>query len=320
MFSSIFKIYCDMHSFLGSLLKNKMRFIVKFIIIAIMIYLFCFVDLIKENQTEDINKKSDFFKKTEIKNQLQKNKRNIFSEDFSENFVLEETGNMKRSKSDDWWVNSGAFLYSENGIGRTIFGKLEKEAKWRINYRDYNSDETDNGYHPQNIFRLITKSKWKNFNQQVYFNIKKYNISESKHRFESNGLLLFNRYQNSNNLYYTGLRVDGAIVIKKKYKGKYYLMGYKKILKGKYNRKDNPSLILQNKWIGIKSKIKTVNNNQLEIKVYTDIDKTGNWKEVLNAIDDGKKYGGKIISNEGYAGIRTDFMDVKFDDYKIEEI
>lgn len=241
-------------------------------------------------------------------------------DDFSQNYILEESGKMKDSKNTKWWVNSGAFLYSENGIGRTIMGKLDKNDKWRIDYRNYNSDETDDGYYPQNIFRLVTKSKWKNFNQEAYFKIKKYNLSKSKHRFESNGILLFNRYQDGDNLYYTGLRVDGAVVIKKKYKGRYYLMGYKKILTGKYDKRKNPNLILENKWMGIKSKVKTINGNQVEIKVFTDSGKTGNWKEILSVIDDGEKYGGNAILSGGYAGIRTDFMDVEFDDYKIEEV
>jgi hypothetical protein len=41
---------------------------------------------------------------------------------------------------------------------------------------------------------------------------------------------------------------------------------------------------------------------------------------VAEAKDDGKTFGGAAILNEGYAGIRTDFMDVEFDDYKIEVI
>ncbi len=242
-----------------------------------------------------------------------------FVETFSKDFILEETGSILESQNDNWWVNSGAFLYSEHGIGRTIFGALDKNNKWRLDYKNYNADETDNGYHPQNIFRLITKSKWKNFTQSAYFRMKKYHLSSSKHRFESNGILLFNRYLDGNNLYYTGLRVDGAAVIKKKYKGKYYLMGYKKILKGKYDRQKNPNLIPTNQWIGIKSKVATISNNKTEIKLAIDIKGNGNWQEILRVIDDGKKFGGPTISQNGHAGIRTDFMDVQFDNYKIEE-
>lgn len=245
---------------------------------------------------------------------------NFFNINFSENFVVEESGRMQDSDSDDWWVNSGAFLYSEKGVGQTIMGKLNKKDKWRIDYRNYNSDETDDGYHPQNIFRLVTRSKWKNFNQEAYFKIKKYNLSESKHRFESNGILLFNRYQDGDNLYYTGLRVDGAVVIKKKYKKKYYLLGYKKILPGKYNRKESPNLIPADKWIGVKSKLRTIDDNQVEIKVFIDREKNGKWEKILDVIDNGKKFGGSAILKKGYAGIRTDFMDVEFDDYKIEEV
>lgn len=38
------------------------------------------------------------------------------------------------------------------------------------------------------------------------------------------------------------------------------------------------------------------------------------------AKDDGKSYGGDAILNEGYAGIRTDFMDVEFDDCRALKI
>ena len=55
----------------------------------------------------------------------------------------------------------------------------------------------------------------------------------------------------------------------------------------------------------------------MDIKLFIDKDKTGNWVLAAEAIDDGKSYGGGAILNEDYAGIRADFMDVEFDDYKI---
>jgi hypothetical protein len=116
------------------------------------------------------------------------------------------------------------------------------------------------------------------------------------------------------------LRVDGAVVVKKKYKGKYYMMAYKKILAGEYNRKSSPNLIPENEWIGVKSELRTIEDDKVQIKVFIDIERDGEWKEVLNVIDDGKKFGGRAILEEGYAGIRTDFMDVEFDDYRIEEL
>jgi len=135
-----------------------------------------------------------------------------------------------------------------------------------------------------------------------------------------NGILLFNRYQDGNNLYYTGLRVDGAVVIKKKYKGKYYLMGYKKILDGKYDRKNNPNLIPEKKWIGVKSYVENIKNNYVKISVFIKKSKKSQWKKYLTVIDNGKEFGGPVFLNAGYAGIRVDFMDVWFDNYIIREI
>ena len=247
-----------------------------------------------------------------------------FSESFSTSFELEEAINMDASTNDNFWVNSGAFLIVENDIGRTLFGELLKDSKWQKKYqaaREATAKETDGGYNPQNIFRLVTKSKWKNAEQKVFYNVRKYNLSDSFYRKASNGILLFNRYQDGDNLYYVGLRVDGSVIVKKKYKKKYYTMASEKILDGVYNQDTNPNLIPTNQWIGVKNKIKTVNSNQVEIKVFINMNKEKeDWKEVLTVVDDGKAFGGDAILTEGYAGIRTDFMDVEFDDYFVGEM
>lgn len=226
---------------------------------------------------------------------------------------------MSESLNSYWWVNSGAFLIKEDGVGKTLFDEIDKNSKWQKAYLQYNAADTDNGYHPQNIFRLVTRSKWQNFQQTIYAKIKKYNLSESKNRSESNGLLLFNRYLDSDNLYYVGIRVDGTAVIKKKINGNYYTLAQKSFYKADvpYNRDTNPNLIPGQKWIGLRSEIKTNSDNTVGIKLFIDKDKTGNWVLAAEANDDGKTYGGATILNEGYAGIRTDFMDVEFDDYKI---
>lgn len=243
-----------------------------------------------------------------------------FYESFDGDYVLEETGKMSESVSQNWWVNSGAFLFVSNGTGKTIIGDLKKGEKWQEKYKDYNSSETDTGYHPQNIFRLVTKLKWKNLKQECYYKIHRYILSKDKGRSESNGILLFNRYQDGDNLYYTGLRVDGSIIIKKKKNGEYYTMAQKAYYPGVYGRKKNPNLLPLNRWIGVRSEVQDNANGTVSIKVYIDKNRSGNWNLALIATDNGKSFGGAAIKNTGYAGIRTDFMDVEFDDYKIEEI
>lgn len=237
--------------------------------------------------------------------------------DFSEDLVLEEAGEIEESKSQYWWLNSGAYLIQENGVGKTIQGNAEEGSKWQVKYKNYNADETDDGLHPQNIFRLVTRSKWQDYAQEAYYKITDYHLSKSTYRSESNGLLLFNRYQDENDLYYTGLRVDGAAVIKKKIKGEYFTLSYEPVFEGKYDRESNPDLLPMNTWIGIKSEVINGADGTVNIKLFIDRNRSGNWELVAEAKDDGVSYGGEAILNEGYAGIRTDFMDVEFDDYKM---
>ncbi len=233
--------------------------------------------------------------------------------------VLDEAGKMDDSSSPYFWLNSGGQFYLKDGTGKTVQGELAKFNKWRLAYAASNPTDTDNGYHPQNILRLVTRSKWQSFQQEIYFKITKLNMSASSNRNASNGILFFNRYQNGSNLYYAGIRVDGAAVIKKKINGIYYTLTYKSFYKADapYNRDTNPNLIPNQKWIGLRSEIVTSSDNTVSIKFFVDRDKTGNWILAAEAKDDGKTYGGAAFLNEGYAGIRTDFMDVEFDEYKI---
>lgn len=237
----------------------------------------------------------------------------------SEN-VLNEAGSIEESESDIWWLNSGGLVYFENSVGKTIQNELSEDNKWYQAYKKNNPRDTDEGKHPQNIFRLVTRGKWKNLEQGTYFKINKDNLSVSKYRNQSNGFLFFDRYQDGNNLYYTGIRVDGFAVIKKKINGVYYTMAYERVFPGKYNRKKNPNLLPHNVWIGLRSEVKNETNGSVSIKVFLDKNRNGNWELIAEARDNGKRYGGKAFLNEGYAGIRTDFMDVEFDDYKIEEL
>lgn len=245
----------------------------------------------------------------------------VFAENFDNgDMKLNETGKMSESASSDWWLNSGGYFYYRKGTGRTFQNLVRKSNKWHKKYNQNNPKDTDKGAHPQNIFRLVTRSKWENLTQQVYFNVKRNNLSKSKNRNESNGILLFNRYQDGDNLYYTGVRVDGRAVIKKKLDGKYYTLGLKRIIKGKYDRKNKPNLLPRHSWFGIKSEVITNSDDTVTINLYTDENRSGNWTLVLTAVDDNQSYGGAAITSEGYGGLRTDFMDVEFDEYKIEEV
>jgi hypothetical protein len=243
-----------------------------------------------------------------------------YSEKFGKEYSVEESGKRSESSSKNWWVNSGGRLIVSHGAGKTILGDLPASDKWHKAYKKSNPKDTDNGQHPQNIFRLVGREKFKNFSQEVFFRIRKINMSSSDNRNESNGFLLFNRYQNGDDLYYAGLRVDGYAVIKKKIDGDYFTLDSKKIFSGgEYDRDANPNLLPINKWMGIRSAVETNKDGDVEIGLYWKKRKNkGKWKLVAHYIDKGKK--GDKIEDEGYGGIRTDFMDVEFDNYKIKEL
>ncbi len=242
---------------------------------------------------------------------------------FSYNFTIDssiaESSSESGSTSGYWWVNSGGKFSTNEGRGKTVQGSLPANDPWRTLYANNNPLDTDNGYHPQNIFRLVGRSTWNDVRQQVYFKIAADNLSTSPNRNQSNGLLLFNRYKGSQTLYYTGIRVDGYAVIKKKLNGVYSTLALVKIFPGTYNNLTSPNLLPKNVWLGLRSEVVDKADGTVSIKVYTDKNWTGNWTLVAEAVDDGVKYG-PVISGSGFGGMRTDFMDVIFDQYKIEEL
>jgi hypothetical protein len=230
---------------------------------------------------------------------------------------LVETGSISLSSSPYFWLNSGAYMPIADGVGGTVQGTLPASDPWRLIYAGSNPADTDNGYRPQNIFRLVTRSAWSNVREEAYFKIHADNLSASKNRNASNGLLLMSRYQGGDTLYYAGIRVDGAAVIKKKKNGTYYTLGYEKLFAGTYDRTKNPNLLPKHIWIGLRSETVTNADGTVTVKLYTDVGKTGTWTLALSAVDDGKTYGGAALTKSGYAGIRTDFMDVSFDNFRL---
>ncbi len=241
--------------------------------------------------------------------------------DFNVSESVAETGNMTDSSSPYWWLNSGAYLKMVNGRGTTVQGSLLSTDFWRLLYANNNPLDTDSGYHPQNIFRLLTRTKWLNARQEAYFVINKDNLSTSSNRNASNGLLLFNRYQDGNNLYYTGVRVDGSAIIKKKKNGVYYTMAeIKGIYPGTYNKTGAPNLLPKNKWIGLRSEVTNLANGAVKINLYLDKSWSGQWQLVASVVDDGSQYGGAAFTGEGYGGIRTDFMDVTFENFRFRNL
>ncbi|HET7293277.1 MAG TPA: glycosyl hydrolase family 18 protein [Vicinamibacteria bacterium] len=237
---------------------------------------------------------------------------------FNSSSELEEAGSMSESESPYFWLSSGGRFYT-GGIGETVHASLPTNDYWRLLYAKNNPLDTDNGYHPQNVFRLVTRSRWGNARQQVYFRIAKDNLSASPNRAASNGVLLFNRYKDENNLYYTGVRVDGAAVIKKKIAGKYYTIAYRKIFPGAaYDRVTNPSLLPKNVWMGLTAEVLNRSDGSVRLRVHVN-QGDGVWALVFDVLDDGR-YGGAPFAQTGYGGLRTDFMDVDFENYLLKAL
>lgn len=92
-----------------------------------------------------------------------------------------------------------------------------------------------------------------------------------------------------------------------------------KIFPGVYNRLTNPNLLPHNEWLGIKSTVMNNANGTVTVTVFMDQGRTGVWKQIARVTDDGVRFGTPIV-NSDFAGIRTDFMDVIFDDYTLKNL
>lgn len=239
-------------------------------------------------------------------------------QDFGTSGTVNETGALSESSSPYWWVNSGGLMKLESNVAQTNQGTLSATHPWRLAYLAANPTDTDNGYHPQNLFRLVTKGTWSNASVVSEFYIAKDNWSESSNQNASNGLLLMNRYApDGQTLYYAGVRVDGTAVIKKKYRGTYYTMAQKKVFPGTYTVGDDVNLLPHNEWITLKSDVVTKTNGSARIDLYMKQAGETRWTLLVSGTDDGATYGKTPVITSGHAGIRTDFMDVKFDRFRV---
>lgn len=241
-------------------------------------------------------------------------------DDDDSSLVIKETSNLSDSEDRDYWLNSGALFYIRKNNAHTILGDLPEYSPWRLFYERSNPLDTDDGYHPQNIFRLVTKKVSLDSSQSFAVLIVNDNLNQSPNRNESNGILLMGRYIDSDNLYYAGIRVDGTAVIKKKKDGVYYTLAQTFVFEGDPYHKDiNPSLLPKNQWIGLKANIEKINSQAVSIDFYIDKKYDGNWTKVLSVIDSAQTGGGPIVSS-GHSGIRSDFMDIEIKDYVVNSL
>jgi hypothetical protein len=228
--------------------------------------------------------------------------------------VLHETGSMQDSSSPYFWLNSGGKMMIGGGTGGTIHGALSPLDSWYKLYGGSSSVDTDGGKYPQNLFRFVTRSTWNNPVQEVRFRIDEINMTNTPNRDGYSGILLMSNYQDGANLYYAGIRMDGKAIIKKKYKGTYYTLATKSVFPGSYNKSSNPNLIPENTWMRLKTDSKVQPNGSVQLTL--SLDRGNGTYETLLSVNDTKAQGGGVLTG-GYAGIRTDYMDATFDNYKL---
>lgn len=241
-------------------------------------------------------------------------------ETFDTEGTLVERARIEQSTSPNWWLSSGGMLTVENGFGRTLTGDLT-DSPWTNRYARSNPVDSDDGRHPQNLFRLVTKGRWHTSRQELSFRIRAIRQSPSRERDRWSGLFLFQRYLDGDNLYTTGLRVDGAAVIKRKRGGKYETLEYRRVYTSPlpYDRETNPTLLPLDRWIRLRTEIGDRRGGNVEIRMWIDDpERTQGWQLVIEAIDGGSRSAAPIRA-AGHSGIRTDFMDVEFDRYAIRE-
>ncbi len=252
----------------------------------------------------------EYFPKTPVSDAYQNGEAPDFYYAFNEDEVFEETPT-QNSGSEYWWLDSGGKLLIRGGVGSTIQGELRADDSWRKVYATTNATDTDNGAHPQNVFRLVSRKEWRNPSVEAGFRISATHQSSSPNRNESNGIFIMSRYIDSENLYYAGVRVDGHAVIKKKVNGVYTTLAQTTFIPGTYR---GASLLPQNTWIHLRSETHT-KDGAVTVTLSIRGSDTAPWDTLLTAIDNNAP-----ITKSARIGLRTDFMDALFSPISVSEL
>lgn len=234
-----------------------------------------------------------------------------FVENFSLNTTVDEKASPGQSLNPYWWVKSGGQMAVNGGAGKTFQGSIPRRSFWQKRYSSLNPIDTKNGYLPQNVFSVLTRTSWQNGDYQAYFKQNNFNAVSSPNRNIDSGLALLARYSDDNNYYRGAFTLDGSLVISKKVNGTSYTLSRNTYFTGTYNGANN--LIPKGYWYGLKLKIENINNT-VRIGIYAD-KSGGSWELINEIVDDGSL--GAPLLGSGYAGIKTDFMDVEFDGFQI---
>jgi hypothetical protein len=211
-------------------------------------------------------------------------------------------------------------LIIKDGIGTTPPDSLDTYDPWRLMYKSMNSLDSNYGYMPENTFRLVTRAPWGDTEASVLFRIIATNLTNTPNRDGYSGVFLMGRYKDQYNLYYAGVRHDGAAVIKKKINGTYYTLAQVQVFgkEGEYHKWSNPNLLPQNTWVGLKMRLQNQSDGSVKVQLLLDRENDGSYTSILSATD--KSTGGAPHKNAGFLGIRTDFMEMEFDNFRAERI
>ena len=66
--------------------------------------------------------------------------------------------------------------------------------------------------------------------------------------------------------------------------------------------------------------VENIDSETVQLRLYIDQEQNGNWQLALEINDSKNKFGNGPFLKQGYAGIRTDFMDVKFKNYSLQRL
>ena len=228
---------------------------------------------------------------------------------FGSSGTLNQTVSADTSGSAYWWVANGGQLLVSNGVGKTMQGDATSANPWYTIYAKSLAVTSDNGKHPQNTFAALLRTPTLDTDQSIAVQINKDNLANTANRKPYNGIHLISRWQNDGNYYFAGLRADGHAVIKKKVGNAYYTLAEKSAFPGTYNSTTNPNLLPKNTWMNVRMITSTDASGSVHVQLYL------NQTLMLDTTDNGAR--GATIKTEGLTGIRSDFMDMLMDNYKL---
>lgn len=228
--------------------------------------------------------------------------------------VLNQTTSGGTSGSAYWWVEGGGQLVLSNGVGGTLQGDTTSANPWYAVYAKSLAVTSDNGKHPQNTFETLLRTPILNTDQSVSVQVSKDNLANTVNRVPWNGIHLISRWQDNSNYYFAGIRDDGHAIIKKEVNGVYYTLAEKQIFPGTWSI-SNPDLLPKNTWMNMRMTTNTDSSGAVHIDLYLDQTQSGTWTLLLDAVDTGTR--GAIINTPGLEGIRSDYMDLSMDNYKL---